>query len=442
MQRFQLSLALLMAMMGGLGSHVIAAPQWCIDRGGPPCKGGPGGGEDPTAVNRLAYPSLLVPGVSVAPFFDVAEGALGDTYSYACNQQQTITIDGTDFTYPNTTCAELDDLGAATEWLDAAVCTAVGGPCEGLPVDRVYWQKQPENLWSAQATGIADFLPLIVRYLDWGDSIEVVTWNENSVLRVETQPFSDQSQDPRPEVLPGDIAATQVGLQMWHAEGQGTNEQWGVRTTEQGGLQGLPYAYQSPYAIINAGTATLYLSKLYRDSADETTNSDGSSGCPVPGSGETGETAYPGEYPFEGRIFTPGEGWSSACNLPVVPYTLELSVSGKYVHGYNWRMRELTNPLPLAVCGTTEWDKTGWWRLTFVPNGGMEKMIFAEDAKLAAPPLPAAIPTDVSLLTVAAEEEEEEGTLYTPVIDTENNLTYIDICIAPKVKGGGSGKKK
>jgi len=373
-----------------------------------------------TAVNRLSYPAILIPGISITPYFMVAEGLLGESYSYGCDTPQVINIDGTDFSYPNTTCASLNPEGQATEWLTAEECTDTGAPCEGKTVDRIYWQKQADNSWSAQATGLANDLPLTIHYVDWGDSIEVVTWNENSVLRVETQIFGEPLLDGR-----ADIPATQLGFQMWHAAGQGITEQWGVRTSEVDGLQGPPYVYQTPSAIVNAGTAQLYLSKLYRE------NDIDMGGCPAAG-GDT-PPAYPASYPFT-RVWL-DNGWDNSCNLPVVPFTLETNVSGKYVHGYNWRMRELTNPLPLAYCGDTSWQKSGWWRLTFVPNGLAEKVIFAESTAITPPILPQAEPADVTLLE---EEDDTEGTLYSPVVNTTDNLTYIDICIKSKEKGGGS----
>lgn len=398
--------------------------------GGFAAKGGtPGPPNNPgeeSAGNRLSYPALLIPGLDVLPEFVVAVGTLGDNYSYGCDKPQDVYVGGTKFSYPNTTCAVLDDQGLATEWLDAVACTLADAPCDGLPVDRVYWQKEEANLWSAQATGIADNIPVNVRFLEWGDSIESTTWTETSNLRVETQPFIDLGQDPRDEIPAG----TQLGFQMWHAEGQGINEQWGVRVTENAGAQGLPYAYQSPYAIINGGTATLYLSKLFPESADEM------GGCP--GAGDSG-LVYPEGYPFV-RIWL-GTGWSESCTWDVVDYTLELSVSGKYVHGYNWRMREVPNPLSPQVCGSDPpWSETGWWRLTFVPNGGVDKMAFAENTVLSGPDFPLATPTDISLLAEEDDgDDETDVPKYQPFLDVANNLTYIDLCIAPKVKSGGGG---
>jgi hypothetical protein len=253
---------------------------------------------------------------------------------------------------------------------------------------------------------------------------------------VETQPFVDLGQDSLPEIPAG----TQLGFQMWHVSGQGITEQWGVRVKDGATMMGLPYAYQSPYAIVNGGTAQLYLSKLFREAAD-----DQELACPNP-EGDAG-AVYPADYPFDDRTWTQGSGWTNSCNLPIVAYTLEQSVSGKFVHGYNWRMRELSNPLPPATCVDNSWQKTGWWRLTFVPNGGNTKMAFQDGAAISAPDLPAAAPTDLTALLAAEEEEETEGTLYTPVVDSllkadgsaGNNLTYIDICIVKKARGGGGG---
>ena len=45
---------------------------------------------------------------------------------------------------------------------------------------------------------------------------------------------------------------------------------------------------------------------------------------------------------------------------------------------------------------------------------------------------------------MAESDEDDEGDdrLYRPVIDTANNLSYLDICIVGKTKGGGGGGGK
>jgi hypothetical protein len=380
------------------------------------------------AGNNLSYPAILINGASILPSFTVTNEGLGTTYSYGCEGSEMYE----EFTYPNTSC--VDDLANPTIYYTAAECTAPGGKCFGKSVSRMYWQKEEDNTWSSQVTGvptISTSAPVNVRYVDWGDSIEVLSWDDYSILRVETQPFVDLSQDPLlpelPPVIPPETTQTQAGFQMWHVSGQGITEQWGARVEEVAGdpqpVRGQPYVYQSPYAIINAGTADLYLTKLFPwddDYPDEK--------CPDVGGGVA--PVYPADYPFQ-RTWTAGTGWSDSCNLPIVPYTLEQSVSGKFVHGYNWRVRDYTDPLSPSVCGDPTWHRTGWWRLTYVPNGGTSKMSFNTNTVTSAPEIPLAIPTIVSLLE-ESEEDEVETTLYTPVVDVANNLTYIDICIVAK----------
>jgi hypothetical protein len=422
MKRKLLTIAVtaLLAGMAGYTADVVAAKG---SPGPPPGKGG-GGGET-TAGNNLSYPAVLFTGSSITPFFDVKEGTFGVTYSYGCGTPQTVGK----FEYPNTSCVSgWNTDGTAVSFLNAAECTAAGAPCAGSSVDRIYWQKETLNKWSAGATALSvspDTLAT-VRFVDWGDSIESVTWSSTSILRVETQMYLDLSLDPRSEIPADEGAAsgTQLGFQMWHSQGQGTTEQWGVRVsekppeTEGPNVMNQWYGYLGPHAIINAGTATLLLTKL--DKATAT--------CP---------TAYAPSG------FSPGwsgSGWVGGCTLAPVPYTVELSVTGKYVHGYNWRMSSLSDPLPAAYCGDATWKKAGWWRLTFLPNSdGGTKVQFVSPVTVTAPPAPEYVPEPVPLTTVAvaAEEEGESGPLYQPVVDTTNHLTFIDICISEGTRGGG-----
>ncbi|MBU0943476.1 MAG: hypothetical protein KKE53_03390, partial [Proteobacteria bacterium] len=372
------------------------------------------------AGNNLSYPAVLIDGPSIDPHFTIQGEVLGETYSYGCEGSEMYDV----FTYPNTSC--VDDLATPTIYYTAAECTAPGGKCEGKSVTRMYWQKEEDNTWSSQVTGVptTGSAPVNVRYVDWGDSIEVVNWNDYSVLRVETQPFIDLGQDALIELPPG-TPQTQTGFQMWHVSGQGITEQWGARVEEDAGVRGLPYVYQSPNAIINAGTADLYLTKLFPVDDD-----DPDYKCPKMGGDQP--PAYPADYPFD-PAWIAGEGWSGSCNLPVVPYTLEQNVSGKFVHGYNWRMRDL--PDHLDTCVDQAWHKTGWWRLTYVPNGDNSKMLFTDNTVTGPPVIPPAIPTALSTflsLSEESDEDDDEASLYTPVVDVANNLTYIDICIVEK----------
>ncbi len=372
------------------------------------------------AGNNLSYPAVLIEGPSIVPYFTVQSEGLGETYSYGC---EGIEMDGV-LSYPNTSC--VDDLAEPTIYYTAAECTAPGGKCAGKSVTRMYWQKEEDHTWSSQVTGVptAGSAPVNARYVDWGDSIEVVNWNDYSVLRVETQPFIDLSQDPLPEVI-SDTPNTQQGFQMWHVSGHGITEQWGARVEEVAGERGLPYIYDSPYAIINSGTADLYLTKLFPGDDD-----DPDYKCPKMGGDQP--AAYPADYPFEPNWIA-DTGWSGSCNLPVVPYTLEQSVSGKFVYGYNWRVRDLAEHL--TTCVDQVWHKTGWWRLTYVADGDDSKVLFTDTTVTGPPVIPPAIPTALSTflsLSEESDEDEDEASLYTPVVDVVNNLTYIDICIVEK----------
>jgi uncharacterized membrane protein YgcG len=432
MKRKLLSITItaLLAAMAGYSANVIAAKG---SPGPPPGVGGGGGEGEETTGNNLAYPAMLFSsdGATSKPYaFTAAEGTFKTNYSYGCAKPEKVGS----FEYPNTSCVTgWKEDGTAIDFLDAAACVADNAPCAGLTVDRIYWQKVSGNVWNAQSAALGG--SATVRFVDWGDSIESVTWGTSSILRVETQGYADLSVDPRDQPielkdqnLDDGIPALMAGVQMWHSQGHGITEQWGARVTEAGGAKGSPYVYGSPYAIVNAGTASLYLSKM----------ESGSSTCP---------TEYAGRK-FETSGWT-GSGWTGACNLPVVPYTVELSVTGKYVHGYNWRMRELPTLMQsTAFCSdmTGEWNKAGWWRLTFVPNGGIAKMRFGNPNTIGPPVTPSSEP---ATLAVTAEEEGDTGPLYQPVVvpyeegnPNALNLTYIDICISSKTGGGGGGGGK
>ena len=411
-----------------------------------------------TAGNQLSYPAILfgVTAGETPALFPVPEGVKGTDFSYGCNVPEWNEY----FHYPNTSC--VDDLDEPTSYMDPDDClTYCIGKCNSLTeeqqaslpegfscdessivVSRMYWQKLEANQWNAGQVTLDSSQAATVRYVDWGDSIEVKSWPETSILRVETQPFIDLSNLDQDDMIDtnGSPILDLEGIEMWHVSGQGITEQWGARATVNGPV---PFVYDSPYAIINAGTAELYLSKLHQTDADDGLE-EGQHGCPYVVAGdENGQIDYPTDYPFV-RSWAPGVGWSSSCNLTPVDYTVELSVSGKYVHGYNWRMNRLQNPLPSDECGDNTWQKTGWWRLTFVPNGGEERVFFPSVGEVvtSAPTLPEATPLDLSAITLAEDEPTEgevETTLYSPVVDKDHNLTYIDICITKKATGGGGG---
>jgi hypothetical protein len=410
------------AAIVGLGGAASAAPQWCIDMGGPPCKGGPGGGEE-GAGNNLSLPAVLTDTTNSVPadWTPPANPVLGVHYSYGCAKEEASGA----FSYPNTSC--VDDLMNPTDYLEADDCVVIDAPCYGYDVSRIYWQKVLDNSWWADEDGIAG--PAYVDHIDWGDALEARSWTALSQIRVETQPYSSHIPGFDPSAGTCAAATTEpetdcrVGLQMWHVSGQGTSEQWGIRTDENS----VSYNYDSPFQIIMTDWAQLNIAKM----------EPGTDECPQPGGGEDGEVAVLQSAPA--LTTWTGSDWDGACTWRDAPYSVELSVGGKYVYGYNWPMKTVNTE---SVCGPG-WVKTGWWRLTFyAPNG--EVMFDDASAPVSAPP---AVPAEVRVLPrtefneaiAALPDEEESEALYVPVVDSLNNLSYIDLCIIAKDGGGAGG---
>jgi hypothetical protein len=407
-----------------IGNNAVLAAQGVPGGGG---GGGGGGGHTESTANNLSYPAVYTGETGSASAWTVQEGTLGVTYSYGCDTPETI---GTT-TYPNTSCVSDDGQTFYT----AEECTMAGEKCEGLQVDRIYWQKITDNYWQAASRG--PLAPVTVAYLDWGDSLESRSWLATSIIRVETTPFASfiPGFDPTTMVC-ADTDPCQVGYQMWHVFGQGTTEQWGARATDAavalaanssaaGRQRGQPadnflpnaltisspYVYYSPFAIIHTANARLNMAKLEQ----------GIRTCPD-GGGVVPDPSF-----FVRAWGTPG--WTSTCTLRDIPYSAELNVQGKYVYGYNWMLRRDEMP---SNCGSG-WDKAGWWRLTFYADNGV--VFFDQLSPVLALAPPPSVPSS-PLVVVAAETGDS---LYAPVIDYANNLTYIDICI--KAKTGGGGKK-
>lgn len=413
--------AVAVAMLG------VSAPGLAAKGG---IKGPPTGGE--TAGNNLSFPGLQTESANsvAANWATPAAPVLGVHYSYGCDIPEAVG----QFSYPNTSCVDNPENPAV--YFTAEACVAPGNPCAGLitaDLSRIYWQKVDVNEWWADDEGILGQIPdsADVAYIDWGDALEVVSWNERSVLRVETQPYGSTIPGFDPEVhICTDPLLCKTGFQMWHVSGQGITEHWGVRATDAS----VSFNYSTPFQIINTTKARLNLTKLEAGAAT----------CGQPG-GNPGD--LPPEIPAEAWT---GSEWTGTCTLSDAPYTVETSVGGKYVYGYNWRMKNVELE---SICGPT-WVKTGFWRLTFyVPDGADLNFVSADTPNVAPPAIPAAprtLPLDplelaaaLPIMAVAAEEEEDpdaDDRLYRPVIDTVNNLSYLDICIVPKSQGGGGGK--
>lgn len=414
----------------------LSAPGFAAKGG---TQGPPTGGE---SSNNLSLPSVQTESqISIeANWATPTEPILGVHYSYGCAVQEM----NEQFKYPNTSC--VDNLGSPSEYFTAEQCTddSLPSPCRGHPVSRIYWQKVDVNEWWADDEGILNDDPnyASVAYVDWGDALEANSWNERSVIRVETQPYSSTILNFDPSVLTCEDAAIgaaldpedacKIGFEMWHVSGQGITEHWGVRADEDA----VSYNYDSPFQIIKTSNARLNLAKL----------GAGPATCPMPG-GNPGDESPLGENGVWSGSEWLGPEQLEICTYLDEPYSVETSVGGKYVYGFNWRMKNVE--LDSMCSGVV---KTGFWRLTFYAP--QDVMFDNAAAPNVAPPGP---PSDARTLpreefiddllppvvAVLAAEEEEDPTaddrLYRPVVDTVNNLTYLDICVVGKEGGGGGG---
>jgi hypothetical protein len=381
----------------------------------PSDKGPPVGGE---TSNNLSYPALFA-GTSAQTGVE-GEYNLGaqfpDGMSFGCNKPETI---GTT-TYPNTSC--VDDTATVVTPITAEACVALGGKCEGLPVERIYWQKNNSNTWQAgyfPASGDTPTTTVPAHYVDWGDNLEGRSWPVQ-VLRVETNTFADLSTFTTPMSL--------LRFDMWHVFGQGTNELWGARASDL--VSPVPRVFPIwPYAVNydnSSQKARLNITKL----------GYGAAPCPPTA---TGVSQVPDQ--FKSLVWDDTDRWQTANTWELYDqvYTAELNIKGSYVYGYNWNLR--SNPVPTDV------GKSGWWRLTFYdPDKSVDFGVWVPptaDKNTLAPP--ASIQTSEpmsSSLEAEAEEGETGLLLYVPQVDATNQLTYLDICIKQGVAGGGGGGGK
>ncbi len=347
------------------------------------------------ATNNLSYPGAL----TATATFTLPSGyyAFGAAFpngmSWGCNRPETV---GTSV-YPNTSC--VNDVGIP---LTPEACVAPDGKCAGFEADAlepIYWQKNTANRW--QAGYVSGIGSATADAVDWGDSLESVSWKTTSIIRVETNAFADLT-------LQDTSQSPQIRFDMWHVFGQGTNELWGAHANSAN----VPYVYATwPYAVIKTPYARLNMAKLL----------NGAVTCPPTGL----------RPDFPDLTWTHNVGWDGLYKLRDIPYTAELNIKGSYVFGYNWNLK--SDVVPSDV------NKAGWWRLTFYTTD--DSVVFDDPTIPTVPPATTEPP--VPMVTAEAEEGDT-GPLYAPVVDVDNNLTYIDICIingSSRGGGGGGGRR-
>ena len=248
-----------------------------------------------------------------------------------------------------------------------------------------YIQADPLNTWQAENIIPALNQPVKVSFVDWGDNLEAKSWSFGSQVRVETVLYKLFEGSPMKAYR----------MMIYDETISGLDEIWGTSGT----------TYMSHVSTIYSGTARLVIQKLTKDRDSE----DLSLQWDATNSRWTGDANDP--------IVSSGV-WNNISGPAA--YSAEINVQGKLIYGYNWVTKR-------------DGDGAGDYRITFV----LEPSV---------PGLTCNTLFDASSYVLVSEEEtetteEDSGPVSTggiAEIDTNNNLTYIDVRLT---EGTGSGKK-
>lgn len=280
--------------------------------------------------------------------------------------------------------------------------TVPGSDETGSDVYKAWLQKDINNYWQAFNGNASD--PVNIDFVDWGDNLETTTWTIQSRVRTELVLYENVKDQRDLEGIYGpedSYFTTVTQYPMRHVSGWGTDEVHGLQTDIDGNImfenapgdQATVYSTYTRMTIQKLNGETPNLSELYWDSSDHQWKDNNA------------ETDLVINEPILDQTVGEGDGPSF--------FNAEVNVKGKIVYGYTWDLKKLN-------------EGTGYYRITysFDDLAGLNTFItsatqFVEDV----------IPT--------TEADEETG--FTPVLDSGNNLTYIDIYIGGRTTGGGGG---
>lgn len=251
--------------------------------------------------------------------------------------------------------------------------------------DTWYVQGHPENEWQAQSDTAVVGVPVEVSTVDWGDNLEAKAWPAGSQIRVEMVLY---------KTLTNPMNAYTMHIQ--DSTVSGTAEVWGTNTV----------IYPSYEATIYSGSARLVIQKL----SDRNKPNLSATWDPT-------KSMWVGDD--VGAPIVDVAAWNTVDGPG--GYSAEINVQGKLIYGYNWVTRDK------SLYGA------GDYRITFVldPNSGLPyNTDFDANTKILQPAETEVIPL--------AEPDLSGGTAY---IDSEHNLTYIDVALSSEKgnKGGGQG---
>jgi hypothetical protein len=373
-------------------------------------KGEPGPPSGQEAGNNLSYPVIWAEGVT-----KVVPGTPGMTPLLTGEWWYWWGTEGVDPNIVPLSCPpDPDDNAYCDDGLPGTVGTA---PEQNADLVRAFVQKDPQNQWQA-GTFDGSAAQVNVDLIDWGDNLESVDWYTRSQVRTEIVLYeSATAGDAEPYGFP------MLEYEMRHTSG------WGI--DEAHGLAALPADPAiTPTAILGVGEqATVYthcarltIQKLNVD-RDDARLADLEW---VPGEGWVEPEGYPDDlinpHLFNGSVHEGGDGPGY--------YSAEVNVKGKIIFGYTWNVRKLNEGAGNyritfsldSTCGTATLN-------TYFVDGITEIMQPLEEEETA---LASAFDASV------ADEGGDTGG-GTGVLDTTNNLTYIDIVIHERGGGGGGG---
>lgn len=246
----------------------------------------------------------------------------------------------------------------------------------GIPV---FLQQDPLNDWQAESV-VDPGGPVDVSWIDWGDNLEARPWNENSVVRVEV-------------VLIEDLTTPMESFDMLFVSGQGVDEMWGATGVTS----------PSDQATVYSHCARLVIQKIEPANTPEP---------PVlawdPASHRwTGEVSAP--Y-FDSGVWEVEDGPEG--------FSAEINIKGKIIYGYNWRVRQVG-------------DGDGTYRLTFslADDGAVGRNTNFATSRIL---------TREEVVEGLARAEDDSGEPIGGVahVDPTHDITWIDVEILPRAKGG------
>lgn len=249
-------------------------------------------------------------------------------------------------------------------------------------VYKSYIQQVKDNVW--QADNFKATSPVTVDLIDWSDNLETANWYIRSLLNIEVSLF-EQLQEPLKEFT------------MSHLTGWGSGDMCGFQCT----IDGKPVYGPGTMSTVYSHNARFTIQKINVDPS----------------------TIQPDEV-----IWVPGKGWRNGVtstdavkifnepifNMPVYRsgdgpayFNGEVNVEGKLTYGYLWNVQTLNSG-------------EGYYRLTFSfdKNGIV--------------PLNTSFGKNTTVIDPMYKPAPSVGGI--PVIDVENNLTYIDIKLLEKIR--------